>query len=77
MDNGKSLTEVINEVPNEILGTEVYKRFGKQFPLLFKYLDARETCHSSTSNDALAKKRHNSLGKQKCGISCRLIRMLE
>jgi mannose-6-phosphate isomerase len=30
----KSLTEVINEVPNEILGTEVYKRFGKQFPLL-------------------------------------------
>jgi mannose-6-phosphate isomerase len=31
---GKSLTEVINEVPNEILGTEVYKRFGKQFPLL-------------------------------------------
>jgi mannose-6-phosphate isomerase len=35
------LTEVINEVPNEILGTEVYKRFGKQF-LTFKYLDARE-----------------------------------
>jgi mannose-6-phosphate isomerase len=27
-------TEVINEVPNEILETEVYKRFGKQFPLL-------------------------------------------
>jgi hypothetical protein len=38
---GKSLTEVINEVPNEILGTEVYKRFGKQF-ITFKYLDARE-----------------------------------
>jgi mannose-6-phosphate isomerase len=30
---GKSLTEVINEVPKEILGTEVYKRFGKH-PLL-------------------------------------------
>jgi mannose-6-phosphate isomerase len=28
----KGKTEVINEVPNE--GTEVYKRFGKQFPLL-------------------------------------------
>jgi hypothetical protein len=32
MDNKrKSLTEVINEVPNEILGTEVYKRFESSF----------------------------------------------
>ena len=61
---GKSLMELINEAPNEILGTEVYKRFGKQFPLLFKYLDAREDLSIQVHpNDKLAKERHNSFGK--------------
>jgi len=61
---GKLLTEVIDEAPNEILGTEVYERFGKQFPLLFKYLDAREDLSIQVHpNDTLAKKRHNSFGK--------------
>jgi mannose-6-phosphate isomerase len=61
---GKSLTEVINELPNEILGTAVYSKFGKQFPLLFKYLDAREDLSIQVHpNDELAKKRHNSFGK--------------
>jgi mannose-6-phosphate isomerase len=61
---GKSLTDVINESPNEILGTAVYSKFGKQFPLLFKYLDAREDLSIQVHpNDELAKKRHNSFGK--------------
>lgn len=61
---GKSLMELINEIPNEILGTQVYKRFGKQFPLLFKYLDAREDLSIQVHpNDKLAKERHNSFGK--------------
>ena len=37
---GKSLNDLIQVAPEDILGTEVYRRFGKQFPLLFKYLDA-------------------------------------
>ncbi|WP_281324235.1 type I phosphomannose isomerase catalytic subunit [Flavobacterium sp. IMCC34518] len=61
---GKALSELINEFPNEILGTVVYKRFGSQFPLLFKYLDAREDLSIQVHpNDELAKKRHNSFGK--------------
>jgi mannose-6-phosphate isomerase len=61
---GKSLNELIADFPNEILGTEVYKRFGNQFPLLFKYLDAREDLSIQLHpNDELAKKRHNSFGK--------------
>jgi mannose-6-phosphate isomerase len=61
---GKSLMELIDDNPNEILGTEVYERFGKQFPLLFKYLDAREDLSIQVHpNDELAKKRHNSFGK--------------
>ena len=61
---GKSLNELINEFPEEILGTKVFERFGKQFPLLFKYLDAREDLSIQLHpNDELAKKRHNSYGK--------------
>ncbi|WP_428231269.1 type I phosphomannose isomerase catalytic subunit [Flavobacterium sp.] len=61
---GKSLMELIDETPNEILGTKVHSRFGKQFPLLFKYLDAREDLSIQVHpNDALAKERHNSFGK--------------
>ena len=61
---GKSLMELIDKFPNEILGTAVYTRFGMEFPLLFKYLDAREDLSIQVHpNDVLAKKRHNSFGK--------------
>jgi mannose-6-phosphate isomerase len=61
---GKSLTELIENHPEEVLGTTVYKKFGKQFPLLFKYLDAKTDLSIQVHpNDALAKKRHNSFGK--------------
>ncbi|OXB00952.1 mannose-6-phosphate isomerase [Flavobacterium plurextorum] len=61
---GKSLMELIAEAPNELLGTRVHERFGKQFPLLFKYLDAREDLSIQVHpNDKLAKERHNSFGK--------------
>lgn len=61
---GRSLNKLINEFPEEVLGTKVYKQFGKQFPLLFKYLDAREDLSIQVHpNDELAKKRHNSFGK--------------
>lgn len=61
---GKLLTQLINEFPEEILGVKVYKQFGKQFPLLFKYLDAREDLSIQVHpNDELAAKRHNSFGK--------------
>lgn len=60
----KSLNELINESPEKVLGTKVYQQFGKQFPLLFKYLDAREDLSIQVHpNDALAAKRHNSFGK--------------
>jgi mannose-6-phosphate isomerase len=61
---GKSLNQLINESPEDILGTYVFAQFGKQFPLLFKYLDAREDLSIQLHpNDKLAKKRHNSFGK--------------
>lgn len=61
---GKNLNEIIALNPDALLGTEVHKRFGKQFPLLFKFLDAREDLSIQVHpNDELAKKRHNSFGK--------------
>lgn len=61
---GKTLNDLIDLYPEAILGTKVYGRFGKQFPLLFKYLDAREDLSIQLHpNDELAKKRHNSFGK--------------
>ena len=56
--------DLINAYPNEILGTAVFSRFGMEFPLLFKYLDAREDLSIQVHpNDTLAKKRHDSFGK--------------
>lgn len=61
---GKSLAEAIENSPDALLGTEVHKRFGKKFPLLFKFLDAREDLSIQVHpNDELAKARHNSFGK--------------
>ncbi|MCF6129971.1 class I mannose-6-phosphate isomerase [Flavobacterium sp. AS60] len=61
---GKSLNELINEFPEAILGINVFTRFGKKFPLLFKYLDAQKDLSIQVHpDDALAQKRHNSFGK--------------
>jgi mannose-6-phosphate isomerase len=61
---GKSLNDLIDAHPEAVLGSAVYHKFGKQFPLLFKYLDAREDLSIQVHpNDDLAQKRHNSFGK--------------
>ena len=41
---GKSLNAIINDFPEAVLGTKVYEQFGKQFPLLFKYLESASAC---------------------------------
>ena len=61
---GKPLDALLEEYPDDVLGTAVHAKFGKQFPLLFKFLDAREDLSIQVHpNDELAKKRHNSFGK--------------
>jgi len=61
---GKPLTDLLERFPAEVLGTNVHQQFGTQFPLLFKFLDAKEDLSIQVHpNDELAKKRHNSFGK--------------
>ena len=62
--DGQSLTGLIDAYRGELVGQEVYEKFGNQFPLLVKFLDAREDLSIQLHpNDQLAKKRHNSFGK--------------
>lgn len=61
---GILFTELIESAPEAILGKRVYDQYGTQFPLLFKFLDAKDDLSIQLHpNDELAKKRHNSLGK--------------
>lgn len=62
--SGKTLQELIDLYPNELLGKHVYEKFGADFPILIKFIDAREDLSIQVHpNDELAKKRHDSFGK--------------
>lgn len=61
---GKSLTELMQLAPEELLGKKVYQRFGMRFPLLIKFIDAAEDLSIQVHpGDQLAAERHNCFGK--------------
>ena len=61
---GTSLQTLIEQAPEALLGRAVYKRFGTDFPLLIKFIDAAQDLSIQVHpDDALAKARHNSFGK--------------
>lgn len=60
----KSLDDLIKTYGKELLGEHVMERFGTRFPLLIKFIDARDNLSIQVHpNDELAKARHNSFGK--------------
>ena len=63
-DKGKTIDELIREYGESLLGSEVMKRFGTRFPLLIKFIDARDDLSIQVHpDDVLAEKRHHSFGK--------------
>src|SRR5690606_13495729 len=61
---GLSLNELIREYKDQFLGNKVYQKFGTDFPILIKFIDAQtELSVQLHPHDDLAKKRHNSFGK--------------
>src|SRR5690554_821791 len=61
----KTFSWLLNQFPQEILGEKVYKQFGTQFPLLFKFIDACEDLSIQVHpNDELAQKRQ--IGRASC-----------
>ena len=60
----QSLEDILSTYGTEILGVKNFKKFGTQFPLLIKFIDAKKDLSIQLHpNDELAKKRHNSFGK--------------
>ncbi|MBR6655451.1 MAG: class I mannose-6-phosphate isomerase [Alistipes sp.] len=61
---GNNLQEIIEVYMGELVGEEVFERFGLDFPLLIKNLDCNDTLSVQVHpNDELAAERHNSFGK--------------
>ena len=61
---GNSLEEIIEIYMGEIVGDPVFNRFDKEFPLLFKFIDATQDLSIQVHpNDDIAKERHNAYGK--------------
>ncbi len=60
----KSLNDLISEYGEDLLGKSVCERFGKEFPILIKFIDAKlDLSIQLHPHDELAKERHNSFGK--------------
>lgn len=61
---GKDLSEVIAAYKDQLVGKNNFQTFGTTFPLLIKFIDARDNLSIQVHpDDELAKKRHNSFGK--------------
>lgn len=58
------LTTLIDNYGAELLGEKVVERFGTEFPLLFKFIDAKKDLSVQLHpDDDIAKQRHDSFGK--------------
>lgn len=61
---GNNLQELIEIYMGDLIGEKVYQKFGIEFPLLFKFIDAEEVLSIQVHpDDDLARKRHNAYGK--------------
>jgi mannose-6-phosphate isomerase len=61
---GNNIEELIEVYMGDITGDAVYEKFGNEFPLLIKFIEAQEDLSIQVHPDnELAKKRHKAYGK--------------
>lgn len=61
---GRTLSDVINEYPQEMLGGRVSKLYANTFPLLVKFIDAEKDLSIQVHpDDAMAQREHGKMGK--------------
>ncbi len=61
---GNDLQELVEIYMGDLVGDKVFKKFGIEFPLLIKFIDAADDLSVQVHpNDELSKKRHNAYGK--------------
>ncbi len=63
-DKGKSLNQLVREQKEKLVGQENYERFGDEFPLLIKFIDARQDLSIQVHpTDEIAHRQGKSRGK--------------
>ena len=61
---GKTLNELVCELKGELIGEDNYQRFGNEFPLLIKFIDARQDLSIQVHpSDEIAHKQGKPRGK--------------
>lgn len=61
---GKSLNQLVKEMKGQLVGDENYQRFGDEFPLLIKFIDARQDLSIQVHpNDEIAHRHGKNRGK--------------
>ena len=63
-DKGKSLNQLVREQKEKLVGADNYQRFGDEFPLLIKFIDARQDLSIQVHpTDEIAHRQGKSRGK--------------
>jgi mannose-6-phosphate isomerase len=63
-DKGKSLNQLVKEQKERLMGKENYDHFGDEFPLLIKFIDARQDLSIQVHpNDEVARRHGKGHGK--------------
>lgn len=61
---GNELNEIVEVFMGDLVGDKIYQKFGAEFPILIKFIDANDWLSIQVHpDDELAEKRHNNLGK--------------
>lgn len=61
---GKKLNELVEKLKGKLVGEDNYQRFGNEFPLLIKFIDARQDLSIQVHpTDEIAKKQGKERGK--------------
>lgn len=61
---GMNLKQLIDKYKGDLVGQSVYEKFGNEFPLLIKFIDAKTPLSIQVHpSDEMARKRHQSFGK--------------
>jgi mannose-6-phosphate isomerase len=61
---GNNIEELIEVYMGDITGDSIYEKFGNEFPLLIKFIEAREDLSVQVHpGDSMAKEKHNAYGK--------------
>lgn len=62
--SGQTLSELIKKYQADLVGIKNYEHYGNEFPLLIKFIDAKEDLSIQVHpDDELARKRHHCPGK--------------